>query len=78
MVIKEYCELFSFPFWGNAVSVAEKLTYKEMEVIESFLGEAYYDGIGKTELNDIFSFEEDYIAQILGYDSWEELEEERE
>jgi hypothetical protein len=24
-------------------------------------------------LNDIFRFDEDYVAQILGYDDWEEF-----
>jgi hypothetical protein len=27
-----------------------------------------------TELNDIFWFEKDFIAESLGYDSWEEYE----
>lgn len=34
-------------------------------------------GIDKTDLNDLFSYNEDYIANILGYDNFEQLKEDR-
>ena len=38
----------------------------------------YPDGMTDTQVNDLFWFEEDFIAQILGYRNWEELEEDEE
>ena len=28
----------------------------------------------ETELNDLFWFEDDFVAVLLGYNNWEELE----
>ena len=40
---------------------------------EEMLKECYPDGIGETELNDIFWFEEDMIAEWLGYNNFDEI-----
>lgn len=37
----------------------------------------YPDGTDETTINDIFWFEEDWIASILGYDNWEDLRKKR-
>ena len=49
------------------------LTYDELEQIESILEDAYPDGMSETQINDIFWFEEDWIAGMLGYKDFEEL-----
>lgn len=73
--MKIYSEksLTSFEFWGGAMCRAEKLTYSELEQITEILEELYPDGIDETTINDLFWFEEDKIAEWLGYNSFEEI-----
>ena len=73
--MKIYSEksLTSFDFWSGAVCRAEKLTYSELEQITAILEELYPDGIDDTTINDLFWFEEDTIAEWLGYNSFEEI-----
>ena len=77
MKIYEDLNLSGFEFWGGASATVEQLTEEDLEILENALTEEYPDGIGKTELNDLFWFEEDTIAAWLGYSSFSELEEER-
>lgn len=64
--------LSNFKFWSGACDTAEHLTYEEFDTIEYALEEMYYDTeITDTTINDIFWFEEDWIAEILGYENWE-------
>lgn len=79
MIIYQDISLKDFPFWGPAETTIKYLTNKDFEMIES---ELEYDnnsqiGINKTDLNDLFAYEEDYIANILGYDDFEQLKEDR-
>lgn len=66
--------LRNFEFWGGAKDTAEALTSEQFDQIEAILEEAYPDGLDAGDLNDIFHFEEDWIADILGFSSWENLE----
>lgn len=66
-----------FNFWSGGKQNAELLTFKELEQIESCLEDLYPDGIDETMVNDIFWFDTDFIAECLGFDSWEELYESR-
>ena len=78
MIVYEEISLKEFPFWGPAESHIKYLTDEEFELIEQKLN---YDdtqrGIDKTDLNDLFAYDEDYIANILGYNNFDELREER-
>ena len=65
--------LTDFEFWSGAKCRAEKLTHSELEQITEILEELYPDGIDETTINDLFWFEEDTIAEWLGYDSFEEI-----
>lgn len=65
--------LTSFEFWGGAKDTVKYLTWEELEQIESMLEEMYPDGMDETELNDFFWFEDDTIAEWLGYEDFEEL-----
>ena len=49
------------------------LTPCELDQIESILEECYPDGMDETAINDFFWFEEDTIAEWLGYDSFEDI-----
>jgi hypothetical protein len=47
------------------------LTYEQLEAIENILADLYTDGIGETELNDFFRFEENTLAEWLGFTDFE-------
>ena len=65
--------LTNFEFWSGAKNTVEYLTWEELEQIESMLEEMYPDGMDETDINDFFWFEEDTIAEWLGYEDFEEL-----
>lgn len=79
MIIYQEISLAEFPFWGPAESHVKYLNDKDFEIIEQELEYEHKTqiGIDKTELNDLFSYDEDYIANILGYDDFEQLKEDR-
>ena len=66
--------LSSFGFWSGAVNTADELTGREFDIIEAELESIYPDGMDETQINDIFWFEQDWIAEMLGYECWEHLE----
>lgn len=76
--MKIYSEqsLKDFEFWSGARDRAKYLTDEQFDTIEAILEDAYPDGMTDTEINDLFWFEEDTIADWLGYNSFEELMEE--
>lgn len=76
--MKVYTEqsLRDFEFWSGAKETAKYLTAKQMDTVETILEDLYPDGMSETEINDIFWFEEDTIADWLGYDSFDEIMEE--
>ena len=73
--MKIYTErsLKNFEFWGGAEDTVKYLTLDELDTIESLLEDIYPDGIDETTINDIFWFEEDTIAEWLGYNDFEEI-----
>ena len=73
MKIYRETTLTDFEFWCGAKCRAEKLTYSELEQITEILEELYPNGIDETTINDLFWFEEDTIAEWLGYNSFEEI-----
>lgn len=64
-----------FEFWSGGADRASVLTEEQMNQVEQALEIEYPDGIDGTNLNDLFWFEEDYIASLCGFDSFEDLEE---
>lgn len=77
MKIYKEQSLKDFEFWSGAIDTVEHLTDLDFDNIEFALEELYPDGMDETEINDLFWFEEDFIAEILGYSEWDELEEDR-
>ena len=73
--MKIYTEtsLSNFEFWSGAKDTVKYLTDDELDTIEENLNEAYPDGMSDTELNDFFCFEDDTIAEWLGYDDFDAL-----
>lgn len=77
--MKIYTEqaLSDVQWWSGARDTAEHLTDSDFETLETELEQLYPAGIDETELNDLFWFEEDWIAEILGYTDFEQLIAER-
>lgn len=78
MKIFEEKGLIDFEFWSGAKDTVKYLTDDDLEQIENILNAEYPEGIDETELNDFFWFEDDSIAEMLGYSSFDELMEDRE
>lgn len=73
--MKIYTEttLSNFEFWGGATETIKYLQDCDFELIENNLEELNPDGMSDTEVNDFFWFDDDTIAEWLGYSSFEEL-----
>lgn len=73
--MKVYTEttIHDFEFWSGAKDTVEYLTYEELETLEQIFDEMYPDGIEDSHLNDIFWFEDDWIAEMLGYEDFEAI-----
>ncbi len=59
-------ELKNFGFWSGGRDRAELLTDEELDTIENELSELYPDGMDETQLNDLFWFEFEFIAELIG------------
>lgn len=73
MKIVSHENLYMFDFWCGAEDTAHVLTQAEMEMIDDILSEIYPEGLSPTEINDIFWFDSDWIAELVGYNDFEEL-----
>ena len=74
MKIYNETSLSEFEFWSGGRERAEVLTSNQLDEIECILEDLYPDGLDATTINDLFWFEEDNIAQWLGFTDFEELE----
>ena len=73
MIIKTETTLKNFDFWSGAKDTVKYLTESELDTIESYLEELYPEGMTDTELNDFIWFEDDTIAELLGYNDFDEI-----
>ena len=64
---------YNFDFWSGAKDTVKYLTDEEVNMIFEMLEELYPEGMDETEVNDLFWFEDDTIAEWLGYRSFEEI-----
>lgn len=69
--------LCNFQFWGGAKEKANLLTLEDFEQIEYVLDDIYPEGLEDVQINDIFWFEFDFIAQTLEYKDEEDFYKER-
>lgn len=76
-IISEDKRLRDFDFWSGAKDTVDYLTSDELDTIEDMLEDAYPDGMTETQLNDLFWFDTDVIAEWLGYEDFESLINER-
>lgn len=77
--MKYYVEkpLRDFEFWSGAKDTVKYLTAEDLDYIENML-DMDYEPMSETEINDYFWFEDDAIAETLGYENFEALMKERE
>ena len=61
-----------FDFWSGARDTVKYLTEEQIEEVFNILEEIYPEGMTETEINDFFWFEDDTIAEWLGYSSFDE------
>ena len=73
MKIYSETSLNNFEFWSGAKDTIKYLTESELDTIESYLEELYPEGMTDTELNDFMWFEDDTIAEWLGYNDFDEI-----
>lgn len=76
-IISEDKRLRDFDFWSGAKDTVDYLTSEELDTIEDMLEDAYPDGMTETQVNDLFWFDTDVIAEWLGYEDFESLINER-
>lgn len=74
--MKIYTEirLENFEAWSGGADTLCTLTHEQCETLESILEDLYPDGMSETELNDLLWFDDDTIAEWLGFSDWEALE----
>jgi len=72
MKIYEEKSLQDFEFWSGAVDTVHYLTDEELDTIESIIEDLPWT-MSDTDINDLFWFDEDTIAEWLGYDSFEDI-----
>lgn len=78
MIYTKNESLSDFEFWSGGAETAQVLTTAQLETLDSILPEAMGwnvpDNIpSSTEINDLFWFDDDFIARLLGFASFEEL-----
>lgn len=75
--MKVYSEINGTAFrelaWSGARYTIEYLTDDEIDTVLDYLEQTNEDGMDLTDLNDTFAYDDDYIAEILGYEDFEEL-----
>lgn len=71
MTITKEISLEEFEAWGGAVETLEALESDEIELVEQNL-EELFPAMSEDELNDFLWFEDDTIAEWLGYVDWDD------
>jgi hypothetical protein len=73
MLIHSDTKLRDFEFWSGGADTANCLTWEQLDELEGVFEDIYPDGIDDVNLNDIFYFEPDTVAELLGFEDWEDL-----
>ena len=66
--------LRQFEFWSGAKERTDHLTIEQFDRLDYLMPEVLGENPTDTAINDLFWFENDYIAQLLGFKNWEALE----
>lgn len=68
MIIIQETNLKTFEFWQGGRENAQYFTENELDATDSALKELYPEGIDERNLNDIFRFEPEFVAGLIGQD----------
>ena len=73
--MKIYTEtrLRDFEFWAGAKETVSYLTDEELDQIEDMLTDRFPEGMDETAVNHFFWFEDDQIADLLGYEDFGDI-----
>ena len=71
--VTEEIELDDFDFWGPAEEIVRLMTDDEKQLAQEYIEENYPNGIGKTELNDMFAYNDNFICMICDLEDIDEL-----
>lgn len=66
--------LSQFEFWSGAKYCAKALTIEQLDQLDDLLPEVLGENPSETAINDLFWFEDDYVARLLGFKNMEDLE----
>ena len=72
-IYKEVNSCYDFDFWSGAKDTVKYLLDSEVNTILAMLEDSGNDEMSETELNDFFWFEDDTIAEWLGWPDFETL-----
>lgn len=79
MIIKDFIDLCDFKAWGGGKSTLEFLIeHDDDEAVQQAIEEQYPDGIDKVMINDILWFDTEWIAEVLGFETWFDYTNDRE
>lgn len=73
MKIYSEIDIRDFEFWEGAEYVAGEFSEDELATIQDRLVELYPDGMSDVELNDLFWHDENFVAKLAGYSSFENV-----
>lgn len=68
MKITKEIDLAYFEFWSGAKDLRDNLTHSELKQISEQLQELYPDGMTDTQVNDLFWFDDEFIAEMINED----------
>ena len=67
--------LRNFEFWSGAKDSASRLTFEQLDQVESILEDIWPEGMEETEINDLFWFDFDTVCEWLDIPGEDELNE---
>lgn len=73
LTVKSEMSLREFDAWSGAKNTLKYLTLEEIDQLETYIVDMFPDGLTDTELNDFLWFEDDFIAELLGYEDFDEI-----
>ena len=75
MKITKEMELRDFEPWGGAIEIYGKLKDLDLlDQLEWILEDCYPEGMSEGTLNDILWFESDWIAEVLGIKTYDQIQ----
>lgn len=78
MKIYSETSIRDFKAWSGAIDTLERvINAGKADELEAVLEDLYPDGLDETELNDILWFDSDWVYEVCGMQTDEEIEEER-